>query len=84
MHIALLLLAVLSAAGLSACDEAPPAPAALAPEEAARARLQGAAERECAELTNHLPEKLEAMTPEMRSLTEREYKLCVNKVAGGS
>ncbi len=85
MRFALTAVALLASAWLAACDEAPAtsaAPAAAADD--ANAALKSGAKNECAEVTNYLPEKLAAMTPELRALTEREYNLCISKVGSGS
>lgn len=85
MRLALTTVALLGAVWLSGCDDAPATPQALAaPVDADAAALKSAAQKECAQVTNYLPEKIQAMTPEMRALTEREYNLCVSKVGGGS
>lgn len=75
----------LSSASLAACGEAvTPAPveAAGAPDAAAAA-LKGAAEQQCAELTNYSPKSLETMSAEMQALTTREFKACVEAVTRG-
>ncbi len=72
----------LSSASLAACGEAvTPAPVEAA--DAATAALKGAAEQECAELTNYSPKSLETMNAEMQALTTREFKSCVEVVTRG-
>ena len=78
----ILLLGVMAA--LSACDEAPTAPApALGPDGREASALTEAAEKTCAEMTGYVPGKLGAMTAEMRALVTREYTSCVAKVGDG-
>ena len=68
-------------AGLSACDEAPTAPAPVVrPDGREASALTEAAETTCAEVTGYAPGKLGAMTAEMRALVTREYTSCVAKV----
>lgn len=77
-----LLLGVL--AGLAACDDAPAAPApVVGPDGREVSALSEAAEKTCAEMTGYAPDKLGAMTTEMRALVTREYKSCVAKVGDG-
>ena len=68
-------------AGLAACEpDAPPThdlPAYGGREPTA---LGEAAEKTCAEMTNYAPDKLAAMSSEMRALVTREYNNCVAEV----
>ena len=72
----------LSSASLAACGEAV-TPAPVEADDAATAALKGAAEQECAELTNYSPKSLETMNAEMQALTTREFKSCVEAVTRG-
>ncbi len=84
MRLASVAILALAACAVAACDDvAPPTQPATSTGDP-DAALKNAAKNECAAVTNYLPEKLAAMTPEMRALTEREYNLCVSKVGGGS
>ena len=71
-------------AGLSACDEAPTAPATvLGPDGRETSALTEAAEKTCSEMTGYAPGKLGAMTAEMRALVTREYNSCISSVGRG-
>lgn len=70
-------------AGLSACDEEPKAPLVLGPDGREASALTEAAEKTCSEMTGYAPDKLGAMTTEMRALVTREYTSCVSSVGRG-
>lgn len=76
---------ILSSVSLAACSEpVTPAPVETAgAPDAAIAALKTAAEQECSELTNYSPKSLETMNAEMKALTTREFKSCVDAVTRG-
>lgn len=76
-----LLVMVGAMAALAACEpDMPTAPDPVGPGGREVTALGEAAEKTCAEVTGYAPDKLPAMTSEMRALVTREYNSCVAKV----